>query len=473
MPEAFPALRRAPLAILNLLLWPARACWRGRRRVLIALAVLVALHLIASLVTGLMLRRELNRLRKAGEPMGADEILRPLQSNPMIRGEPGVRNAAWAYEYAFDCLTLTAQEQRDYQMLSDPPAVLRLDFGRRVIPHNARYFKLLDEASRIKDCAFPVNWQDGAGALLPHLAKLREAGRWLALRAELMTSDGLPDDALADAATILRMAEHAKTEPTFIAQLVAYALQGIAVRSLENTLSAGQPSPAACRGLYDQLAAIDQIGPSVRAMQGERVLMGMWAYDSLRGHPIGASGSLFEGMASPGGWRWPVLYVILGRPLFNLDEIAYLRFMREETAALKQPWPASMRAAQSLQRDMEHTPYILARMIAPVFTRFAEQRERTTAILDGAQIALGLKAYQAEHGAYPESLAALEQAGWRLPTDPFTQKPYHYRREGAGFLVWSTGPDMDDDNGRDIDPKHKPPARFAGEDYDITFRCTG
>jgi len=485
MPDAFTALRRAPLAILNLLLWPARACWRGRRRLLIALAVLVALHLIATLVSGLMLRRELNRLRKAGEPMTLADVLTPLQLEPATSVSPDSPNAAWVYQHAFQTLSLTKDEKEEYDNLRSPtstttangkpitPAQVeaaRLAFARKVIPKNAYYFSLLDEASRIRDCAFTVRWDAGAAALFPHDAKLREAGRWLALRAELMTSEGRLDQAVADAATILRIAEHAKTEPTLIGQLVGYALQSIAVRSLENTLSGGQPSPTACRALYDQLAAIDQVGPSVRAMRGERVLLGMWAYDSLRRHPIEASRDLFEGMGVDRGPLWPVPYVTVGRPLFNLDEIAFLRFMRGEIAAFQQPWPESTRAAGSLERGKEHTPYILARILTPVFTKGLEARGRNTALLGDAEIALALKVYHAEHGAYPDSLAALEQDGWKLPTDPFTQKPNHYRRDRAGFLVWSAGPDMDDDNGRDVDPKYAP-IRFFGEDYDVTFRC--
>jgi len=492
MPDAFAALKRAPLAILNLLLWPARACWRGRRRLLIALAVLVALHLIATLITGLMLQRELNRLRKAGEPMTAAELLTPLQLEPETSVSPDSPNAAWVYQHAFQTLRLTKDEQQEYTDLPSPTstetaagepitpaqvAAARLAFARKVIPKNAHYFSLLEEASRIHDCAFTIRWDAGWNALFPNFAPMREAGRWLSLRAELLTSEGRVDNALADADTTLRIAEHAKTEPTLIGQLVGYALQSIAVRSLESTLSAGQPSPTACRASYDQLAAIDQINPSVRALQCERVLMGMWAYDSLRRHPIEASRNLFDITGQSGGWRWLVLctYTTLGRPFFNLDAATYLRHMRDQTAAFEQPWPQSFRAVNALAKELEQVPVyrgVLTHMVLPVFSRALESRESRTALLRAAQIALALKVYQAEHGAYPDFLADLQDAGWKLPTDPFTQKPYHYRRDGAGFLVWSAGPDMDDDNGRDVDPK-RAPARFVGEDYDLTFRCAG
>ena len=90
--------------------------------------------------------------------------------------------------------------------------------------------------------------------------------------------------------------------------------------------------------------------------------------------------------------------------------------------------------------------------------------------------ALAVAAHRAEHGSYPDSLADLEAEGWDLPADSFGGGPFHYRREGDGFVVWSIGPDMEDDNaardwetffeqtwseGREQDP----------HDYDVVFRC--
>ena len=80
--------------------------------------------------------------------------------------------------------------------------------------------------------------------------------------------------------------------------------------------------------------------------------------------------------------------------------------------------------------------------------------------LGNAQIALALKAYEAEHGTYPDSLASLELAGWKLPQDPFTGKALYYRREGQGFVIYSLGADMKDQGGQ---PR---------SEYDIPFRCS-
>ncbi|NIO66236.1 MAG: hypothetical protein GTO28_12345, partial [Gammaproteobacteria bacterium] len=82
-------------------------------------------------------------------------------------------------------------------------------------------------------------------------------------------------------------------------------------------------------------------------------------------------------------------------------------------------------------------------------------------------------AHEGEHGSLPASLAELEAAGWDLPADPFGGGEYRYRREGRGFVVWSIGPDMDDDGAaRDYYAWRELPDDEREEyDYDVIFRC--
>jgi hypothetical protein len=116
-------------------------------------------------------------------------------------------------------------------------------------------------------------------------------------------------------------------------------------------------------------------------------------------------------------------------------------------------------------------------MIMPVFARAVWSREKTAANLGDAQIALALSTYKSGHGAYPDSLAALEQAGSKLPKDPFGGKPFRYRREGPGFIVYSIGSDMKDDGGLppvwDTTEKLSEEQRkYRNEHYDLPFRCS-
>jgi hypothetical protein len=64
-----------------------------------------------------------------------------------------------------------------------------------------------------------------------------------------------------------------------------------------------------------------------------------------------------------------------------------------------------------------------------------------------AILAAAILAEKAHAGQYPAALPT----GF---TDPFTGKPLGYRKEGAGFVVYSTGPTGHFDGGRPGQPLH-------------------
>lgn len=60
-------------------------------------------------------------------------------------------------------------------------------------------------------------------------------------------------------------------------------------------------------------------------------------------------------------------------------------------------------------------------------------------------LACDLEAYRLAHGAYPESLDALEGAA---TLDPLNGQPFRYSREGGSFRLYSIGPDGIDQGGK-------------------------
>lgn len=83
--------------------------------------------------------------------------------------------------------------------------------------------------------------------------------------------------------------------------------------------------------------------------------------------------------------------------------------------------------------------------------RFREANSRTKNTL--LMLTLALRAYQLQHGAYPETLTELLPGILRaVPADPFAASgPLHYQRRGAKYTLYSIGPDGIDDGGRAID----------------------
>jgi hypothetical protein len=94
----------------------------------------------------------------------------------------------------------------------------------------------------------------------------------------------------------------------------------------------------------------------------------------------------------------------------------------------------------------------------------AESRARTREALE--QVGFALAAHRADHGTYPDSLSALTPKYIsRMPNDLYTEQPLNYRRQGAGFLLYSVGENGVDDGGRTFDSQPR------GDD--IVLRVSG
>ncbi len=145
--------------------------------------------------------------------------------------------------------------------------------------------------------------------------------------------------------------------------------------------------------------------------------------------------------------------------------------MRASLKALSHPYPAASLELDQIERSAsrsERLP-IMTTFLLPIYKYHLWSDYQSRALAGAAQIATAAKAYKFTHGTYPASLEELTKAGWRLPADPFTGQPYHYRRESQGLAVWSVGPDLIDNGGLDYAT-----AKIARDKpgYDFVFRCS-
>ncbi|MBN2580539.1 MAG: hypothetical protein JXB10_16260 [Pirellulales bacterium] len=87
------------------------------------------------------------------------------------------------------------------------------------------------------------------------------------------------------------------------------------------------------------------------------------------------------------------------------------------------------------------------------------------------RLALALSAYKTEKGAYPDDLSALAPRYLPdLPPDPCTGGPWHYRRQGEGFVLYSVGQNQKDDGGKNYlaDNNYHPPEDHAATKEEIS-----
>ena len=400
---------------------------------------------------------EIEQLRARGEPVTLRDLAPKLA--------PGEPNAADLYLKAF------ALPHGLTGVLSGVPASQwsERDWAdaRAYLASHRAYYDLLHQASRIRTCAFPHDWDDPIAFIslpAPH-GKMREAARELMLRAEVQSWDGEADAALDSCGEVFRLAEAAQTDPTLIGQLVAWGISSMGRTELGRVLSRGAPSPAACRHLYRELDEWKWEEAWVRAMRGERA----WLLDFFRSLERGAFRPGVTGsLKSVGGWVNGA-YVTVGRPLEQRHKLACLEWYDHTIRAYGLPAGENGEEVQRALAVGDKLPRSET-ILAGVFDRSVElralrSRDRGTAELGAARIGLAAMAYRGEHGAYPKSLTDLEKDGWDVPRDPYTQQPFHYQRQGAGFIVYSVGPDLKDNNGRPRTYQRQ----TASQPFDLVF----
>ncbi len=431
-------------------------CWCCSFLVVLALVPLIV-YVVAWNTSAARLAAEMQRLQKAGEHLKLSELV------PTVGEDED--NAATVYEQAFNIQPKNAGDSSwgDAQHWTPAEAAA----SRTLVAENKDYYDTLEEASRIPKCVFEKAWDAGPNIEFQEYARFREAARRLATRAEVQRTSGHLDDAAGSCLTSLRIADHSEQSPILIGYLVSIAIQGITLDELERVFSSGDPSPAACRALYDQLGRRTRFDAYSAAMKGERA-WGLSAFDfaERRGSMSGLQGD-------QGGATWLMdLYPLVGKPLWNQDKIYYLQISQRNIDAIAKPYGEAMKELSGGDEAISALPSyssLMTRMLTPTFSRSLWSAYRAVAYARAAQIAAAAKAYKGTHGRYPASLEELAADGWRLPLDPFANKPYSYRREGGGIAVWSIGPDMVDNRGVDWDPQNKQQAGDTG--YDCVFRC--
>jgi len=71
-------------------------------------------------------------------------------------------------------------------------------------------------------------------------------------------------------------------------------------------------------------------------------------------------------------------------------------------------------------------------------------------MVDTARIGLACKIYKNRYGEFPAALAELIPAILQeIPVDPFTGGSLIYKRSDDGFIVYSVGSNLKDDEGRE------------------------
>jgi hypothetical protein len=426
----------------------------------VILAIVVVLGVmdgVATLYYGARVKARLEALRAAGKPL----LCRDIAPKPV----PAEDNAAPLYVAADEIIRTHNPGRTNGGSPTDQPAEVppeEVGYSRynwndpedlallaKYLREDQRALGLLQDATSRPSAVFDVDWSQGIETLLPHYTRLRQAGRFLAVAAIVAAHEGKQAEALDRVRRGFVVSRHTSSDPPLIGQLVVIAIDNISRRAAEYAMAQGPIPEDAARRLADELEGVDFPQRYVVAMQTERTI-GLDAFSRIRN---GRNLDAIIGDAKSGRARRDRIYVWLYsrllRPMLYADELQYLRCVDELERYGSVPLQQRVNA-RTTPDGVAPVPRwaLLTRTVAPVFRRIDLRFESAMAQRRLLQTALGLQVYRQRHGRYPAALSELRAMGWIAPVDVFSGQDLVYRRQGAGYLLYSVGPNLKDDGGQ-------------------------
>jgi hypothetical protein len=427
--------------------------WIGvlRNKRLAALGAGLALLLLAWVLGSLFVPHRdpiIEAIHKQGYPVAMSEL------DAWYPSVPPAENAALFYTNAFGLLTNASGPNTRFT--SALPAIgqgLSADEEselKDLLADNQAALRLLYSAPASGRSRYPVRLADGFNALLPHLAKSRDAVTLLSAEGLMHATDGDAEKATQAFLAAGRVAESLGDEPLIISQLVRYAGWAILLPRLERALSLTTFTDSQLASLQKIVEGAERPRALVRAMAVERAA----GLDAFRDRKV-------MGMVMPPaqGWSGPtrdflqtvVAGVLRAVGLQKKDREFYAATMGKHIAFLELPYPA--RAAAGRQgAALTNAPsrfYMFSQLLLPALVRVHVKEANHVALVRAGAAALAVERFRLAHtNALPDNVEQLAPTCCAtVPADPFDGKPLRYKTHGGSYVVYSIGSDGQDDGG--------------------------
>jgi len=369
---------------------------------------------------------------------------------------PDSQNAAPLYQQAFAALDADPTLKEENSPLTTATTI---DVANPAVTETlARHVATLDLIRRAADrdtCRFQRDWtRPSIDMLLPELQSLRAVARLLVLDARREAADGNAADALDDVARIQRIGRHSASEPLLISNLVGLAIDTMALETLAKVLPTLRKSDLAA---LDSSVIRDLVTtpPAMASHYYGEEAFGLSTFADMTDSRFGVANALEIFANQP---RQPFLSRILPLTLLyrvfflEADLAGYRSIMTQYQAAASrtESYPDLTKRIDAIEtQTRDRSPGMLSSMIVPALGAVFKAQTRSIANHRAATALVTATKQRLETGAVPETFDEL--AAQLVPPasrDPFTaDQPLVMKRTDDTLLVYSIGPDGEDDGG--------------------------
>lgn len=311
---------------------------------------------------------------------------------------------------------------------------------------HAEALRELDKASLRPRSRLPIDYAEYETI---GLLGFRGAGRVLKVRAIAHLSRGEADTALADVMTLLRIANHLRSEPCLLASLLRTSMLGMAMQVIWEGLAEHRWNDRQLALLQQELRRVDLLSSARLAGEGERMM-------PIDGFTKTAEGTpLPRGLQSQTSRKEPLRLGRLGKGWWYRNLIEIDQYYASSLLDLLDPkahriHPDRWVSAEAWIHKRKYRKDLTLALIAlPALGGQVVRISRVQSGMDQAIVVCGLERFRRVRGAYPASLAELVPEFMdRTIGDLADGASLRYRRSGESFLLYSVGWNMRDDGGQ-------------------------
>ncbi len=131
-------------------------------------------------------------------------------------------------------------------------------------------------------------------------------------------------------------------------------------------------------------------------------------------------------------------------------------------------------SADPAQAFSERAVQVMLISYLPAIEAEIVMADRTTMTFELTKLAFALAAYRADHGSFPAALSDLVPQYIReVPQDIYNVAEPHYRQDGAGYLLYSVGPNRKDNGGRGFENGGRDEESAKKDWDDVVIRMPG
>jgi len=304
---------------------------------------------------------------------------------------------------------------------------------RKVVEENREAVIALLDACEVKECDWGINYTRGFELMPPRYATLRQLSTLVVAEARIHAEDRDYRTALDRCLSLHKMAAHIN-DRLFISHLVGIAINAMAHDCMTEILSAMPPDAETLTWLKTELTEIEDLPLSIGpTLDGER--------------QAGAVSITMDRMASvvetdfgDETFRNTILERVRAgdEEFFKMNRAAWIQYWEEITNTFALPYPEAHLQLKRVYAKFESKPdAVLMTQLLPSCEAMCTQWAKSKAHYNAIRVAIDLYLAQAEKGRLPDNLPA------EASNDPFSGKPFRYKKTAEGFVLHCQGKDLD------------------------------